>query len=138
MRDHPLAFKDVVAGGLFAVNVLPGFDAPDGGERVPVVRSGHRHRVDIFVFKKLPHVRIHLRFVPLKLFDAGCGAFGLRLVHIAYGRDVRILLAADHAQMSGAASAHSDNGYIDPIIRAKRTHCERAAGDNETTSFHNG
>src|SRR5258708_21776740 len=38
--------SDVVAGRLFAVDVLARLARPDGRERVPVIGRRHRHRID--------------------------------------------------------------------------------------------
>ena len=54
--DHPHAFVDVVAGGLFAVDVLARLHRPDSGERVPVVRSRNRNRLHLRIGEHLPHI----------------------------------------------------------------------------------
>jgi hypothetical protein len=58
--DQPGLLADVVAEGLFDVDVLPRLDGPDRGQAVPVV--GHRDRddVDRLVLEDLPQV-LHVR-----------------------------------------------------------------------------
>ena len=66
-----LAFPDVVAHGLFAVNVLARLAAPDGLQRVPVIGRGNGDRVNGFVFQKLAQVDEGGGFLDPHLFHLG-------------------------------------------------------------------
>ena len=81
--DHLLPFEDVVAGGLFDVDVLAGLAGPDGGERVPVVGQRHGDGVHVLVGEDLPHVGIALGLLLRGPFDQCLAALERRLVDIA-------------------------------------------------------
>ena len=54
--DHAATFDDVVADGLFDVDVLAGLAGPDGHERVPVIGRGDRHGIDVAVVEHAPEI----------------------------------------------------------------------------------
>jgi hypothetical protein len=54
--NQPHAFVDVVGSGLFSVDIFPRLHRPDRGERVPMVRSCDRDRLDLRVGEHLPHI----------------------------------------------------------------------------------
>src|SRR5207344_1634196 len=56
--DDLLAFENVVARRLLAIDVLARLDGPDGGEHVPVIRRGDGDRVDALILEGLAHVYV--------------------------------------------------------------------------------
>ena len=60
---HGLAFDDIDADRLLHVNIGPGLDRGDHRQRVPVVRRGHEHDVEILLGEHLAIVAIGARLL---------------------------------------------------------------------------
>src|SRR5579872_2699220 len=56
--DHLPALENIVAGGLLDIYVFAGLTSPDGCERVPVIGSGDRYRIDVLGLEHLAHVGV--------------------------------------------------------------------------------
>ena len=116
--DHAHAFVDVVAGGLFAVDVLAGLHGPDGGERVPVVGSGDGDGLDAGVGEHLPHV---FEFEGLFLVLSGercLRLFAGGLVDVAQADDLRLGQAGIDAEVVAAPAAEAHDADVHFIICA--------------------
>ena len=56
--DHAPPFDDVVADRLFAVDILAGLARHDGDQRVPVIRRGVVHGIDVTIVEHAPEIRL--------------------------------------------------------------------------------
>ena len=119
--DHALALVDVVAGGLFAVDVLARLAGPDGGKRVPVVGGGDGDRVHILVREKLAHVVVTLGLFPGQLLGGGLSGFERGLVDVAQRHDTRIRQRGVALDVIVAASADADDADVEFVIGAEHT-----------------
>ena len=117
--DHALAFVDVVAGGLFAIDVLAGLAGPDGGERVPVVGRGDGDRVHVLVGEELAHVVVALGLFPGQLFGGGLSGFERGLVDVAQRHDARVGQGGVALDVIVAASADADDADVEFVIGAE-------------------
>ena len=113
---HALSFLHDAADGLFHVNVLAGLARFHGRERVPVVRRGHNHRVDVLAIKNLPIV-----FVRFRLAVGGLrGCVQIRLVDVAYGGNLGVGLLGKIFQVPHAHAAGANHANPDPVVGASR------------------
>ena len=81
---HGAAFADGVGQRLLDEDVFAGLAGVDGGQRVPVVRRGHHHGVEIFALQQLAEIVELLGLVALRLFDGRRGG-----VEVRFDRDRR-------------------------------------------------
>ena len=121
--DHRQSILRIVDHGLFDVEILAGLAGIDGDWRVPVVRRGDDHRVDVVVPKHLAVIRIFLRIA--------AGEFGRSvpadIIDVAHGRNIdvrRFLYLADQVAAAAAGADHSDTwpviGSQYAVIRGRR------------------
>jgi len=118
---HLLAFIDVVAGRLFAVDVLTGLHGPYGGQRVPVIRRRDGHSVYAGICEGLAHIFKLFGLLAGVLQQGGVGDFAGGLVHVAYRCDARLGQPRVRIQVIGTATTDTYDGYIDLVIRAPNT-----------------
>ena len=118
------AFPNGVGDGLFDVNIFTGLCGPDCGEGVPMIGGRDHDGVDVLAFEEASNVvvgRDGLSGVIGILFEdrfTVCDAF---CVHIAEGHEARILCVKCVFEDAGAASADSDAGDADGVVRALGT-----------------
>ena len=110
--QHLLAFVDVVAGRLFAVDVLARFHRPDGGQRVPVVGRGDRNRLDFGSANASRMSSNSLAFSPVFLQKRRLRFFARGLVDIAERDDARLRQLANTCSGGCAAAAESDDATL--------------------------
>ena len=133
--DGDAAFVDVVAARLLDVDVLARLAAPDGDQRVPVVRRGDRDRVEVLVVEGAADVLDRLGRAAAALGDrldvlrvrrgVGVDQVGdLDPLHLAERADVR----AAPAVQAGDADADGVVGADDPARRFRPA--DRKAGSD--------
>ena len=121
---HPQAFMDVVAGRLFAVDVLARLTGPDGGQCVPVVGGGDGNGVDAGIGEQLTHVLDVLDLLAAgDLLEGGLGLLAGSPVDVAEPGDARVGQARVGVQMTGAAAAKSYDGDVDLVVGAPNARC---------------
>ncbi len=115
---HLLAFVDVVAGGLLAVDIFTGLHRPDSGEGVPVIGSRDGDRIHAGIGERLPHVLDFLGLLEATLGKGRLRDFARGLVHVAQHGDPRLRQVRVLIQVIRAASAESDDGDVDLVVCA--------------------
>ena len=117
---HQAAFQDGVRGRLLDVDVLAGLERPDGGERVPVVRRGNHHRVDVLVVEHAPQILHEARLERGDVLQLGVvGARGVQvLVDVAERLDLDVLQFREAPLEAVALPVDTDAGGHDPVVRA--------------------
>ena len=61
--EHRLAFDDIDADGLLAVDIRAGFDRRDHVQRVPVIGRADQHDVEIFLLQHLAIIAVEARLL---------------------------------------------------------------------------
>ena len=108
--DHAPAFDDVVADRLFAVDVLASLARHDGHQRVPVIRRGDGHGIDVAVVEHAPEIGFGLRIAaPFALGEWQCRG-EVSLVDIDDVGDADILDAGEVLVMVEPAAARGPRG----------------------------
>src|ERR1035437_5889536 len=110
---HLLAFVDVVAGGLLAVDVFAGFHGPDGGEGVPVIGSGDGHRLYGGIGKHRAHVLEFLGLLAGVLHQGRLRDLAGGLIHIAKSDDLGFWQARVNVEVIGTPAAETDDADVD-------------------------
>ena len=116
---HLETFVDVVARGLFDINVLARLNGPDCREGMPVVRSCDGHGVDVLVRENLPHVGIFFGLLTGGFLCERRPAFEGCLVDIAKAGETRPRRCRPVSDVGASAAAHADDGHVGPVIRAQ-------------------
>ena len=80
---HGASFADGVRERLLDKHVLARLAGLDGGQRVPVVRRGHHHGVEIFALQQLAEIVELFGLVALRLLDGRRGGVEVLLIEIA-------------------------------------------------------
>ena len=105
---------NVVAARLFDINVLAGLAAPDGNQRVPMVRRGDGNRVEVLVLERLANVRNRLR---LGLVADLSQAFGIdAAVRIDQVGNFDALLPEPFLDVLAAAAVQPGDGDADAVV----------------------
>jgi hypothetical protein len=110
--------------------VLAGLHRPDRGERVPVVRRGDDHAVDVLVVEDAPQV-LHVAGLEgrdvgeLRIVDALVGEVG---VDVADRLDLDVLQAREPALQRVALAADADAGEHHAVVRAEDAAAEDRRG----------
>ena len=113
---HALSFLHDAADGLFHVNVLAGLRGFHGEKRVPVVRRGHNHGVDVLAIENPPKVLVGFRLAARGL--RGC--VQVRLVDVAHGGNLGVGLLGKIFQVPHAHPAGANHANPDPVVGASR------------------
>ena len=108
--DHPPSFDDVVADRLLAVDVLPGLARHDGHQRVPVIRRGDGHGIDVAIVEHPSEIRFGLRIATPSFLCEGQRRREVSLVDIDDVGDADILDAGQMLVMVEAAAARGPRG----------------------------
>ena len=133
--DHPLAFVDVVAGGLLHVNVFACLARPDGGQRVPVIRRGDRDGVDVLIGEYGAHIGIALGLLAGLFFDVRGGSLERRLVDVAQRSDAALRQLDVFVHVGCAAASQPDYRHVDLVVRSQRArNGERRSGREKGSS----
>src|SRR4029077_17771050 len=83
-RSHQLPpFKRVMRAGFLHIDIFPGLAAPDGHQRVPMIRRGNRDGIDILVLEQSANVHVRLRLWKAQLLDLPDTLARYALIHIA-------------------------------------------------------
>src|SRR5258708_26773859 len=109
---------DVVAGGLFAIDVLACFAGPDGGEGMPVVGSSDGDSVHTGVGEYLTHVFEFLGFFAGVAHESRLCFFASGLIDIAQTGDAGAGEVRINIEVRAAPTAQADDGEVDPVIGA--------------------
>src|SRR5262245_13227616 len=124
--DSDTALVDVVAARLFHVDVLAGLAGPDGHQRMPVVRRGDGHNVDVLVFEDLTNVLFGFGLLASLAFDlldpVGEGA----RIGIDEANDLDTGHADELAEMTAAATIEARDSDADGFVGAQ--HLTRGLG----------
>ena len=130
--DDLAPFPDVVADRLLDVDVLAGLEAPDGQERMGVVRGGDRDRIDRLVLDQLPEVLDVSGLLPLLLLDGLHGLANDVLVHVADRGDLDALERQERLHVVHAPTAHAGHGDAKGVVgRGDRAGSERRRSGDE-------
>ena len=116
--DHLDAFEDVVRRGLLDVDVLAGFASPDGGQRVPMIRQRHRHRVDVVVREGIAHVAVAFRRFTGLAIHARLRAFQSSLIDVAKRGDACVADLQVVGEMILPAAPEANDRDIHLVVRA--------------------
>ena len=115
--DALAAFPDVVADGLFDVDILAGLAGPDGDQGVPVIGSGGGDGDDVFVLEEVADIFVADDFVAL-LFLVGDALFEDVLIGITEGGEADVLLFTEGGDVGLAAGVEADDGDADGLVGA--------------------
>ena len=133
--DHRPAFFNRHRGRLFHIDVLARFAGVDRLHRMPMVRGGEDHCVDVLAEQDVAVVAEGL--------DARAGQLqGARqaaIVHVADRGDVDLPFAAEleHVvQVARAHAAHTDMGHRQPLRRARLPRRPEHAGRDKIGQAH--
>ena len=116
--NHPLAFVNVVAGGLFAIDVLARLHRPDRRQRVPVIGRGNRNSLDARIGEGLAHVFKFLGLFPCDPLQGRLRFFTRSLVDIAKADNLRFGQPGVDIQMIGSPAAEAYDRDVDFVIGA--------------------
>ena len=126
--DHAPAFADIVADGLFDIDVLAGLHRPDGGQSVPMVGRGDADDMDGFVVHDAAQVLHIARRASLGLGGrcvAGPMTSGIGVANMG---DDAVVAAREARDMIHAAAAHADDRHVEPAIGAAVRRRRRIGG----------
>ena len=97
--------------------MLAGLAAPDGGQRVPVVRRSDGDGVDVLVFEDLADVLLYLRRLLLAFVDALQGIGNDVLIRINEIGNLDVLKPGEALDVSLAAALDTHDGEDDFFAR---------------------
>ena len=120
--DHLPAFPDVMADGLFDVNMLARLARHDRRQTMPVIGSGDNHRVNLLHIQKPAKVLVLCAAIA---FDIHMSKIG-----ITYRDHFDIIYVPESPDMPRTFSADTDDPDIDPVISPQ--HAARHKGINRT------
>src|SRR5215510_1661549 len=112
--DHPAAFGDHERKRLLDINILARLTGVNHLQRVPVVGRGDDHRVHVFHLQQLPIV-LELSRAAADLLR---GKIHVRLMNVAYGDGLGVLVREETVQHLIAAIADPDEAYTNAVVRA--------------------
>ena len=116
---HELAtFKGVVRAGFFDVDVFSCLASPDSHEGVPMVGSGDRDGVDVFVVEQLADIAVGFRFWQAKFLDVVKALVEYVFIHIAQSGDLSGGDMREAVDVIDAAASHTANGHAHAIVCA--------------------
>ena len=113
-----LRFEHVVGARLLDVDVLPCLARPDGLQRVPVVRRGDRHDVDVLALEHLAKVGVDRRLSQRPRFEALHLVADVALVHVAERGDLHVFHPGPRAQVAPAPPSQARDANPDGVVRA--------------------
>src|SRR5207248_6277536 len=114
--DNAPALADVVADGLFDVDVLAGLHGPDRGQRVPVVGRGDADDVDGLVVEDAAQVFLVLGREALGLLGGTHRPLDDGLVHVADRGHDAVVPAGEAADVAAAAAVDADDRDAEPVV----------------------
>src|SRR5215475_5818135 len=130
--DHPAAFGDHERKRLLDVDILARLTGVNHLQRVPVVGRGDDHRVHVFHIQQLPIV-LELSRAAADLLR---GEIHVRLINVAYGDDLGVLVREETFQHLVAAIANRDAAETNAVIRSQYTPAaERRADGSRCRDF---
>ncbi len=133
------SFVNVVAARLLDVDVLAGLARPNGHERVPVVRRGDRHGIDVLIVERFANVLDLLRLVgPLLLVDLGEVLRVRARVGIDEVGELDVVHAEVGARVGMAATVQPGDGDANPIVGAEHSARRLRAADDERGAERSG
>jgi hypothetical protein len=129
--DALAALEDVVADGLFDIDVFTRLAGPNGNQRMPVVARGDGNGVEFLVVERLPNVLRGLGHGLLPAGDRFCGASHLGCVWIDQIRDLDFFLAGPGGHVISAAAAGAGDADADRVVGADHSARGLGAGDGK-------
>jgi hypothetical protein len=126
--QHLLAFLDVVAGRLLAIDVLARLHRPDRRQRVPVIRRRDRYRFDRRIRERLAHVLELFRLLAGILQQRGIGLLARRLIDIANPGYARLGHLRINGEVVRTAASKADDADVHLIVRAPNARRCRGSG----------
>ena len=109
-----------MAGGFLDVHVLARFAGEYGCRRVPVVRGGNPHGIDILVLKNPPHVADRLGGLALGFLNCGSCPGSAACIHITHVGNIHRLVVAERAQVGTAHASRADYADGDFFVGTNR------------------
>src|SRR5436190_1812508 len=88
--NHQLAFMQVVAAGLFYIDMFAGGTGEDRRRRMPMIRGGDRNRVNVPILKHLAQVRNAFGLARLFFEDSLDSLLDRAAVHVANVSNLRV------------------------------------------------
>ena len=134
--DHGAAFADGVRQRLLHEHVLARLAGLDGGQRVPVVRRGHHHGVEIFALQQLSEVVVRIGFVALRLFHRRHGGIEMLLVEIADGRRDHVGLSHELIEARCPLASQPDEADLNLVARRRRGVRSGGGGQADSACHH--
>ena len=123
-RDHAFAFKEVLRGWFFNVNVLSRLHCPDRGETVPEIRRRTADGIEVFVGEGVAHIFYELRTRSLFFFDLTAACLTERLIRIHQVRDDRARIVEESVDVRSSAASDTENSTLDLIVRSRTIVCK--------------
>ena len=132
LDGHP-ALHDVMTHRFFHVDVFAGLGAPDGHERVPMIRRGNGNGIEVLILERFAHVRHPF---------AGKLALGLSSDVIQFPRqdllvgidevgDFHVVLVEPAIDVTAAAAVDAGHRDAQAIVGAQNPGCGAGATDGE-------
>src|SRR5271157_2260369 len=110
---HPAAFHDVMAGRLLHIYILARLARLDGDDGMPVVGSGHQHRVNVLAIQNAAIVPDGFGLPARK---AAIGFRDLELVHVAKDGHSDSRQAGELLQNLAASPAATNDGQANGVV----------------------
>ena len=117
-RPHQLPpLPDVVGYGLLQVDIFARLACPDAHQRMPVVRRGDGHRIDLVVVQELPEIGVGLHRL-LALFEALHLTGQDHAVHIAQRRHAHAFQPAEPIDVGAPPAVQANHTDADVFVGA--------------------
>ena len=113
-----LAFVDAISGGLFAIDILAGFERPDGRECVPVVGRSNGDGVHAGVGEHRSHILKLFGLLARVFQEGGLRALARGLVHVAQGHHFGFGQTRVDVEVIGAPATEPHDGDIETLVGA--------------------
>src|SRR5581483_8243498 len=119
-RDNLLRFIHVVRARLLDVYVLACLTGPDRLQRMVVIWSRNRHRIDRLIFQQLAEIGVGGGLLVGDFFNHRGAVLQNRFINVANGDDLRVRGGGPALDVVFAASVHADNGNSNSIVGSGR------------------
>src|SRR5206468_7376323 len=104
--------------GLFAIDIFAGLHGPNGHQRMPVVRRGDRHDIDVFVVEDLPDIFDDFWPQSLPLFDHARLISANAAIDIDHVRHGHVVAPGQIADVAAAAAVDAGDRHVQPFAGA--------------------
>ncbi len=116
-----------------ALHILARLNRHDADDRVPMVRRGNHHRINVFAREYLPEILRHETiFALVAIVDRLLRAEEMLFIHVARRDDLRILVPQIRPEIpADAMIPRADEADGDAVVRGNlATHAEDGTGDD--------